>query len=88
MIDDLVDFLIYFDLRESLLGSFTDFQVNILYSLLIILFFNIILILFFWNCYGDTIYSNFIKSSTLIEIEALRKSVEKLKLPKEHTPRL
>jgi hypothetical protein len=66
----------------------TDFQANLLQSLLLILLCNIVLIWFFWSCYGDTIYSNFIKSSTLIEIEALRKSVERLKLPREHTPRI
>lgn len=66
----------------------TDFQLNILYTFLLILFCNFILILFFWARYGSTISRHFIKSSTLIEIENLRKSVERLKLPREHTPRI
>jgi len=66
----------------------TEFQKNILQSLLFILLCNIVLIIFFWSRYGSTISRHFIKSSTLIEIEDLRKSVEKLKLPKEHTPRI
>lgn len=51
-----------------------------MYSFLFILFGNITLILIFWNRYGSTISRHFIKSSTLIEIESLRKSVEKLKV--------
>lgn len=68
--------------------SVTEFQLNILWTFLFILFCNILLILFFWNRYGNTISRHFIKSSTLIEIENLRKSVERLKLPREHTPRI
>jgi O-antigen ligase len=66
----------------------TDFQLNILWTFFIILLCNIVLIIFFWSSYGSTISRHFIKSSTLIEIENLRKSVEKLKLPREHTPRI
>lgn len=68
--------------------AFTEFQINLLQTFSFILFCNIVLIIIFWGRYGQTISSHFIRSSTLIEIERLRKSVEKLKLPREHTARI
>lgn len=93
---------LFFDLKEScelfvddsshrfneIIFLVTGFQISLLFTFLFILLCNIILILIFWARYGNTISRHFIKSSTLIEIENLRKSVEKLKLPREHTPRI
>lgn len=87
MFEDFIQVLLL-EFHEKFSISFTEFQKNILHTLLFILLCNIVLIIFFWNRYGSTISRHFIKSSTLIEIEDLRKSVEKLKLPKEHTPRI
>lgn len=73
------------------LGSpleFTDFQVHIGKTFLIILFVNLVLIGFYWKKYGSIITDRFIRPSTAKEIEELKLSVARLKLPKEHSPRI
>lgn len=67
---------------------FTDFQYTLLKTLIILLFVNIFLILFFWKKYGKVITDKFIRPSTLKEIEELKLSVARLKLPKDYTPRI
>lgn len=67
---------------------FTDFQYTLLKTLIILIFVNIFLILFFWKKYGQVITDKFIRPSTLKEIEELKLSVARLKLPKDYTPRI
>lgn len=68
--------------------EFTELQITLLTVFLIIISVNIALIAYFWNKYGGVITDRFIRPSTLIEIEELKQSVAKLKLPNEHTPRI
>nr|CAH7713427.1 unnamed protein product [Callosobruchus chinensis] len=67
---------------------FDEFQTSLLQIFLGILFFNLVFIVILWRIYGETICERFMKLSTLREIEELKASVAKLKLPKEHTPRI
>lgn len=67
---------------------FTDFQYTLLKTLIILLFVNLFLILCFWKKYGPVITDKFIRPSTLKEIEELKLSVARLKLPKDYTPRI
>nr|CAI5866295.1 unnamed protein product [Callosobruchus analis] len=67
---------------------FDDFQTSLLQIFLGILFLNLLFIVILWRIYGETICERFMKLSTLREIEELKASVAKLKLPKEHTPRI
>lgn len=66
---------------------FTDFQYTLLKTLIVLLFINLFLILCFWRKYGPVITDKFIRPSTLKEIEELKLSVARLKLPKDYTPR-
>lgn len=75
-------------LRDSEKPLFTDFQYTLLKTLVILLFVNLFLILFFWRKYGPVITDKFIRPSTIIEIEALKLSVARLKLPKDFSPRI
>ncbi|XP_055530122.1 uncharacterized protein LOC129721495 [Wyeomyia smithii] len=68
--------------------EFTDFQLLIGKTFLIILFVNLLLIAFYWRKYGSIITDRFIRPSTAKEIEELKLSVARLKLPKEHSPRI
>ncbi|VEN50526.1 unnamed protein product [Callosobruchus maculatus] len=67
---------------------FDEFQTSLLQIFLGILFLNLLFIVILWRIYGETICERFMKLSTLREIEELKASVAKLKLPKEHTPRI
>lgn len=92
--------------------DFTEFQIEILKTFSVILAIVSLLIVYYWNKYGDVITERFIRpsmmthfiidllkskhmkfvlisvSGTLKEIEELKLSVARLKLPKEHTPRI
>lgn len=66
----------------------TEFQQQIGKTFLIILGVNLLLIGFYWRKYGRIITDRFIRPSTAKEIEELKLSVARLKLPKEHSPRI
>lgn len=68
--------------------EFTEFQLHIGKTFLIILCVNLLLIGFYWRKYGRIITDRFIRPSTAKEIEELKLSVARLKLPKEHSPRI
>lgn len=68
--------------------EFTEFQQQIGKTFLIILGVNLLLIGFYWRKYGRIITDRFIRPSTAKEIEELKLSVARLKLPKEHSPRI
>lgn len=68
--------------------EFTEFQVHIGKTFFIILCVNLLLIGFYWRKYGSIITDRFIRPSTAKEIEELKLSVARLKLPKEHSPRI
>lgn len=67
---------------------FDDFQWALLKIFSTFLAINLLLIVLVWKIYGTRICDRFMKLSTLKEIEELKASVSKLKLPKEHTPRI
>ncbi|XP_055716315.1 uncharacterized protein LOC129810083 [Phlebotomus papatasi] len=67
---------------------FTDFQLVLLKSFLTLSLITSSLVIFYWLKYGSVISDRFIKPSTVKEIEELKLSVARLKLPKEHTPRI
>lgn len=67
---------------------FTDFQTDLLKILLILVTVNCLLIGFYWHQYGTIITDKFIRPSTTKEIEELKLSVARLKLPKDYTPRI
>ncbi|KAJ8924400.1 hypothetical protein NQ315_007196 [Exocentrus adspersus] len=67
---------------------FSDFQWKLLKAFSTIFVINLVLIVLVWRIYGKDICERFMKLSTLREIEELKASVAKLKLPKEHTPRI
>lgn len=67
---------------------FDQFQRKLLQGFLLILFFNIVFIGITWRIYGKGICERFMKPATSIAIEELKASVSKLKLPKEHSPRI
>lgn len=67
---------------------FDDFQLKLFHILCGLIFFNLLLILIIWKRYGESICERFMINPTLREIEELRASVSKLKLPKEHSPRI
>ncbi|XP_075165049.1 uncharacterized protein LOC142237574 [Haematobia irritans] len=68
--------------------EFSPLQRTLLNVLLILLIFTIVLIGYSWKIYGKVITEKFVRPSTLKEIEELKSSVDKLKLPKEHSPRI
>lgn len=68
--------------------EFTEFQLHICKTFLVILLANLLLIGFYWRKYGSIITDRFIRPSTAKEIEELKLSVARLKLPKEHSPRI
>ncbi|XP_055845063.1 uncharacterized protein LOC129911329 [Episyrphus balteatus] len=68
--------------------EFTELQITLLKVLLLILLTNLVLIGFAWRKFGQVITEKFVEPSTLKEIEELKLSVAKLKLPKEHSPRI
>lgn len=67
---------------------FTELQTSLATVFLIIISINLAFIWLSWNKYGGVITDRFIRPSTLKEIEELKLSVAKLKLPCEHTPRI
>ncbi|KAJ8937322.1 hypothetical protein NQ314_011961 [Rhamnusium bicolor] len=67
---------------------FNDFQWKLLKTFSLLLVINLFLIIIVWRIHGKSICERFMKLSTLREIEELKASVSKLKLPKEHTPRI
>lgn len=67
---------------------FNELQILLLKTFLLILLFTILLILLYWRIYGKKISDRFLKPATSATIEQLKESVSKLKLPKEHTPRI
>ncbi|KAL1513966.1 hypothetical protein ABEB36_003300 [Hypothenemus hampei] len=68
--------------------DFDHFQLELLKAFLTILLLSLFLVFVSWKYYGADIYERFIKSSSSKEIEELKASVSKLKLPKEHTSRV
>lgn len=68
--------------------EFDDFQLKLLKIFFAFLILNLFLIFVAWKYYGRDIHERFIKPTSNREIEELRASVSKLKLPKEHTPRI
>ncbi|KAK3914031.1 T-cell leukemia translocation-altered gene protein-like protein [Frankliniella fusca] len=70
------------------LFSYDDFQVILLKVFLFILAFNLVSIYIAWKIYGKNIYETFMKPVTPKIIEDLKKSVSRLNLPKEHSPRV
>ena len=69
------------------LTSLSNLQIRIFQVFTLLILLNLALILIVWNIYGQRISNRFIKVATSKEIEALKLSVSKLKLPKEHSPR-
>ncbi|XP_061401267.1 uncharacterized protein LOC133337018 [Musca vetustissima] len=67
---------------------FTPLQRTLLYVLLALVLCTLIIIGYSWKIYGKVINEKFVRPSTLKEIEELKLSVDKLKLPKEHSPRI
>ncbi|KAM3962226.1 uncharacterized protein ACR2FA_003728 [Aphomia sociella] len=67
---------------------FNEFQFLLLKTFFLILLFTLILIFISWRVYGKRISERFMKPATSATIEQLKESVSKLKLPKEHTPRI
>ncbi|KAL3285511.1 hypothetical protein HHI36_000042 [Cryptolaemus montrouzieri] len=55
---------------------------------ILILVVNFILIFVAWRIYNKRITDQFMKPATIKAIEELQASVSKLKLPKEHSPRI
>lgn len=70
------------------LFSFSEFQVALLKIFLFSLGFNLLCICIAWKLYGRNIYDTFMKPVTPKIIEDLKKSVSRLNLPKEHSPRV
>ncbi|XP_026288483.1 uncharacterized protein LOC113213585 [Frankliniella occidentalis] len=75
-------------LNWQALFSYDDFQVVLLKVFLFILAFNLVSICIAWKVYGKNIYETFMKPVTPKIIEDLKKSVSRLNLPKEHSPRV
>uniref|UniRef100_A0A1Y1M1M3 Uncharacterized protein n=1 Tax=Photinus pyralis TaxID=7054 RepID=A0A1Y1M1M3_PHOPY len=67
---------------------FDQFQRKLLKGFCIALIINIILIGIAWKIFGKGICERFMKPATSKAIDELKASVSKLKLPKEHTPRI
>ncbi|KAL0810932.1 hypothetical protein ABMA28_010229 [Loxostege sticticalis] len=67
---------------------FNEFQFLLLKTFLLILLFTLLLIFISWRVYGKRISERFMKPATSATIEQLKESVSKLKLPKEHSPRI
>ncbi|XP_059056205.1 uncharacterized protein LOC131850070 [Achroia grisella] len=67
---------------------FNEFQFLLLKTFALILLFTLLLIFISWRVYGKRISERFMKPATSATIEQLKESVSKLKLPKEHTPRI
>lgn len=76
----------YDELAEVL--YFNEFQFLLLKTFFLILLFTLLLIFISWRVYGKRISERFMKPATSATIEQLKESVSKLKLPKEHTPRI
>ncbi|XP_053964723.1 uncharacterized protein LOC128867493 isoform X1 [Anastrepha ludens] len=68
--------------------EFSPLQLTLLKVLLVLLLGTAGLIAYSWRVYGNVITEKFVRASTLKEIEELKLSVAKLKLPKEHSPRI
>lgn len=68
--------------------EFSALQFTLLKVLLVLLLGTAGLIAYSWRVYGKVITEKFVRPSTLKEIEELKLSVAKLKLPKEHSPRI
>lgn len=67
---------------------FNEFQFLLLKTFFLILLITLLLIFISWRVYGNRISERFMKPATSATIEQLKESVSKLKLPKEHTPRI
>ncbi|KAK5648878.1 hypothetical protein RI129_003770 [Pyrocoelia pectoralis] len=67
---------------------FDQFQLKLLKTFFIALIVNILLIGIAWKIYGRAICERFMQPATSKAIDELKASVSKLKLPKEHTPRI
>lgn len=73
---------------ESFHLHFDQFQLKLLKTFFIALIINILLIGIAWKIYGKAICERFMQPTTSKAIDELKSSVSKLKLPKEHTPRI
>lgn len=87
-LSDTVEFLREPDQLTAGALDFDEFQLKLLKVFLGILLCNLLLIFAAWRFYGKDIYQRFIRLTSTKEIEELKASVSKLKLPKEHTPRI
>ncbi|CAG9858136.1 unnamed protein product [Phyllotreta striolata] len=74
--------------HQTLPSTFDDFQWDLLRIFAGLILFNLLSILIVWKLHGESIYKQFMTNPTLREIEELKASVSKLKLPKEHSPRI
>lgn len=72
----------------NLFSHNNKFECVIVNTLLFLIILNTLFIYLSWWKYGAVISKKFIKQSTLKEIEELRLSVARLKLPKDYTPRI
>ncbi|XP_046749625.1 uncharacterized protein LOC124413225 [Diprion similis] len=68
--------------------AFDEFQLQLFKLFALILVSNVALIYVAWHVYGDRISDRFMKPATSAAVEELKKSVSRLKLPKEHSPRV
>lgn len=75
-----------FSLQDTL--QFNEFQGKLLLAFSTLLLVNIFLIAIAWYYLGQLICDRFMKPASSSAIEELRASVSRLKLPKEHTPRI
>lgn len=80
------DLSLYEDIAQVF--YFNEFQFLLLKTFVLILLFTLLLIFISWRVYGRRISERFMKPATSATIEQLKESVSKLKLPKEHTPRI
>lgn len=71
----------------SLSISFSELQLKLLYILLTILCINVIVIHIFWKMHAFKIRRHIKRQGTKAMIEELRKSINRLKLPKYYSPR-
>lgn len=68
--------------------AFDEFQLQLFKVFAFILVSNVALIYVAWHVYGARISDRFMKPATSAAVEELKKSVSRLKLPKEHSSRV
>ncbi|XP_017773529.1 PREDICTED: uncharacterized protein LOC108560478 isoform X2 [Nicrophorus vespilloides] len=68
--------------------QFDEFQLTLLKGFSLTLIITLFLIYASWRVFGKNICERFMKPATSKTIEELKASVSRLKLPKEHSPRI